>query len=357
MTALPDASWRKRFRQGLLRWYERNKRDLPWRRTDDPYAIWLSEIMLQQTTVPTVERRFAAFLDEFPTIAALAAADERAVLRAWEGLGYYRRARQLHQAAREIVQRHGGAFPRQLDTIRSLPGIGRYTAGAIASIAFDTPAPILEANTQRLFARLLAFRGDPSSTAGQRRLWSMAEAVLPRRHAGTLNQALMELGSLICTPRDPICAECPVAALCRANELGLQASIPKAKPKQRLTPLDEVALVVQRRGRVLLVECADGGRWAGLWDFLRFPKPKPHSPERIAVEARRRGGVEVELGQHLGTIHHGVTRYRIRLDAYRAAALAVDPPPEGVVRKWLLPRELERYPLSTTGRKLARMLD
>ena len=179
-TSAPDAAWRRAFRRQLLAWYRRHKRDLPWRRTSDPYAVWVSEIMLQQTQVATVIPYFERFLRAFPTIRALAAAEERDVLRHWEGLGYYRRARQMHLAARVLVAQHDASFPRELDAVRTLPGIGRYTAGAIASIAFDAPAPILEANTVRLLSRLVAFDGDSASTAGQQTLWSLAEALLPR---------------------------------------------------------------------------------------------------------------------------------------------------------------------------------
>ena len=194
--AVPAGPWRRSFRRRLLAWYDAHARDLPWRRADgDPYAVWLSEIMLQQTQVATVKAYFERFLAAMPTVEKLAAADEHDVLRLWEGLGYYRRARQLHQAARLICSRHGGRFPRDIDQLRRLPGIGRYTAGAILSIAFDQPQPILEANTSRLFSRLLAWSGDAASTAGQKLGWAMAEAVVPRRHPGRFNQALMELGA------------------------------------------------------------------------------------------------------------------------------------------------------------------
>ena len=229
---LPDPPWRQRFRRRLLAWYRRHARDLPWRRHGEPYPIWVSEIMLQQTQVATVRGYFERFMAAFPTIHSLARADEHDVLRLWEGLGYYRRARQMHQAARTIVAEHGGRFPRDAEAVRRLPGIGRYTAGAILSIAFDAREPILEANTIRLLARLLAYSGDPRSAAGSKRLWQMAEALLPRRNAGRFNQALMELGSEVCLPKSPKCDACPVAALCPTRAAGLQDRIP-APNKQR----------------------------------------------------------------------------------------------------------------------------
>ncbi|HOM18841.1 MAG TPA: A/G-specific adenine glycosylase, partial [Thermoguttaceae bacterium] len=209
--------WQKGFRRRLLGWFDRNKRDLPWRRTKDPYAVWLSEIMLQQTQAPTVVRYFERFLAAFPTVHALAQADQAAVLRLWEGLGYYRRAVQLHEAARKIVSEFGGQFPQTLDELLQLPGIGRYTAGAILSIAFDQRQPILEANTLRLWARLLAYPEPTGSASAQRLFWQMAEWVLPHRQVGRFNQALMELGSTVCLPRQPRCPECPVSRFCLAR--------------------------------------------------------------------------------------------------------------------------------------------
>ena len=207
--ALPfDSAWLRTFRRKLRAWYDRHARDLPWRGTRDPYAIWLSEIMLQQTQVETVKPYFQRFLAALPTISALAQADEQQVLRLWEGLGYYRRARQLHQAARRIVVEHDGRFPTDPQSAQRLPGIGRYTAGAILSIAMDQRRPILEANTVRVFSRLLAYDGQTTSSAGQRLLWAAAEAVLPSRDVGRFNQALMELGSEVCRCRAPAYRTC-----------------------------------------------------------------------------------------------------------------------------------------------------
>ena len=353
---LPDGAWRRRFRRRLRTWYQGHARDLPWRRHGDPYPIWVSEIMLQQTQVATVGPYFERFLAAFPTIEALARAREHQVLRLWEGLGYYRRARQLHQAARRIVAEHGGRFPRDPEAVRRLPGIGRYTAGAILSIAFDAREPILEANTTRLFSRLLAFRGDPTSSEGSKRLWAMAEAVLPRREAGTFNQALMELGSEVCLARAPRCEACPVAALCAARAYGLETEIPCPKAKKAYEPRHEAAVIVRRRGRVLLLQCPEGGRWAGLWDFPRFEvhAEQPDAVRRELVEGvRRQTGVVVRPGGHLKTIRHGVTRFRITLDCYEAGYVSqCDGLAEPPVMRWLRPGELGDYPLSTTGRKL-----
>jgi len=358
---LPAAAWRQRFRRLVRGWYAQHARDLPWRHRGDPYPIWISEIMLQQTQVATVKHYFERFLDAFPTIEALARADEQDVLRLWEGLGYYRRARQLHQAARVVVHDHGGTFPRDAEAVRRLPGIGRYTAGAILSIAFDARKPILEANTTRLFTRLLAYRGDPTSAAGNRLLWAMARAVLPRKDVGTYNQALMELGGRVCLGKTPRCRQCPVVSLCRAYAEGLQAKIPATKPKPPPEARHEAALIVRRRGRVLLLKCPDGGRWAGLWDFPRF-LVQSNSAAAIRPELRdhlrRQTGILVEPGRRLKTITHGVTRFRITLDCYEARYLSgPGAKPDATRIRWPRPAELAHYPLNTTARKLARLLD
>jgi A/G-specific adenine glycosylase len=356
---LPDSAWRQAFRRRLLAWYGKHARDLPWRRRRDPYAVWVSEIMLQQTQVGTVKAYFERFVKAFPTIEALATADEHDVLRLWEGLGYYRRARQLHHAAKIIVAELGSRFPRDPQIVRRLPGVGRYTAGAILSIAFDLREPILEANTLRLFARLLAYDGDPRSAEGQHVLWAMAEALLPRREVGRLNQALMELGSEICKNRTPQCEQCPVAMLCRANQQGRQLEIPPPKAKRRMESVRQAAVLVRRRGRVLLLRRPDGGRWAGLWDFPRFPiqSKTPAANRRELVEnVLSLTGVTIALGQHVTTLKHGVTRFRITLECYEAEFVSCDKGrPTQPERRWLRPAELANYPLSSTGRKLARL--
>ncbi len=352
--------WRRLLRRRLLHWFAENARDLPWRKSRNPYRIWVSEIMLQQTQVATVEPYFRRFIKAFPTVRALARADEQQVLRLWEGLGYYRRARQMHQAAQTIVAEHKGRFPTEIEAVLRLPGIGRYTAGAILSIALDVRVPIIEANTLRLWSRLLAFRGDPRSAAGQRMLWDTAEQILPRRHVGQLNQALMELGSLVCTPRDPSCQACPLATLCAARAGGLQHKIPRSAPKQSFLDVREAAVVVRKRGQVLLRRCGSGERWAGLWDFPRFTvdvASRTAAESEVVEKVRQQTGVLVESLEHLTTIKHGVTRYRITLDCHVAKYVSGRTRSgNGAVLKWVQPAALADYPLSTTGRKLARLV-
>ncbi len=353
---LPDAGWKRRFRQRLTRWFSTHARELPWRQTTDPYAIWVSEIMLQQTQVVTVLEYYRRFMAEFPTVVELAAADEAAVLRQWEGLGYYRRARQMHQAARVLVEEHGGRFPREWDSIRALPGVGRYTAGAIASIAWNARRPILEANTIRLFARLLAYREDPRRAAGERLLWEFAEQLLPRNEVGRFNQALMELGSLICTPRAPNCSQCPVQRLCPTRAAGLQEEIPAESRKMVYQQVREAAVIIRRDGQVLLRRCGPQERWAGLWDFPRFVVHSRTAPD-LAVEAATQvaelTGQRIRLGRRLTSMKHGVTRFRITLICHEAEWLGG---PAAADLCWLNPPQLADYPLSVTGRKLSKLL-
>jgi A/G-specific adenine glycosylase len=353
---IPDPAWFRLFHRRLGAWFDHHAKDLPWRRRQDAYAVWISEIMLQQTQVATVCGYFERFLQAFPTVDDLAQADEEQVLRLWEGLGYYRRARQLHAAAKILVTEHDGEFPRDLETARRLPGIGRYTAGAILSIAYDIPQPILEANTIRVFSRLLGYEGDPHSSAGRKLLWSMAESVIPRKRPGRLNQALMELGREVCKARNPLCDRCPVAPLCNALEKGLQDRIPQPKAKPKIEEVREAAVVVRRRGRVLLVKRGDGGRWAGLWDFPRFPLETEHPAARrkeLIEGVRRLTGVTIAPGELLQTLRHSVTRFRITLECYAGeyVSLACESPSPQV--KWVQIAELSKYPLNTTGRNIA----
>ena len=355
-----DARGKQQLRRRLLSWYAKHQRDLPWRRSKNAYRVWVSEVMLQQTQVATVKDYFRRFVKAFPTVKKLAAADEQEVLRLWEGLGYYRRARQLHAAAQAIVDDHNGRFPRDVETLQTLPGIGRYTAGAIVSIAFDQPAPILEANTIRLLSRLIAYREDPTKSAGQRLLWQTAEQLLPTKDVAQFNQALMELGSLVCTPVAPSCGQCPVAQQCAAYDLGLEGEIPISKRKLKFVDVHEAAVVVRKQSRILIRQCAAGERWAGLWDFPRFAIENSGPlfvQDELAEKVCRQTGIQVKGASHLQTLKHGVTRYRITLDCYQAEYVAgrIHNTAEQKVR-WIATRELAELPLSTTGRKLANLI-
>jgi A/G-specific adenine glycosylase len=350
MTHVWDEAAYKVLRRRLMEWFAARARDLPWRKTRDPYRVWISEIMLQQTQVATVIPYYERFMAAFPDESSLAAGSEQEVLRLWEGLGYYRRARNLHAAAKAIVAEHGGKFPRTVEAVRKLPGIGRYTANAILSIALDQRLPILEANTVRLHCRLLAFRGDPATTAAAKLLWEFAEAILPLRDTGRFNQALMELGSLVCVPRSPACGECPLADLCPTRHGGLQDVIPAAAKKTRYEDVSETAVLVRHGARILVRQCGPGERWAGLWDFPRHATPLD---DAVLIEATRQmTGVDIELFRELTVIKHGVTRYRITLRCLEARARSVPDELPPTVR-WVTSEELQELPLSATGRKLA----
>lgn len=375
----PDEPWLRAFRRRLVAWYGKHARQLPWRQTRDAYRVWISEIMLQQTQVATVIPYFHRFIEALPTVGHLAAADEQQVLRLWEGLGYYRRARQLHAAAKVIVAEHGGQFPTDPADIGKLPGIGRYTAAAIASIAFGARAAILEANTRRLYARLLAERGELESSAAQARLWSFAEHLLPRQDCGTFNQALMELGATLCTSRLPQCAACPVAELCPTFAQGLQEEIPRPARKVKIEEVSEAAVIVRSpAGQVLVLRYEPGQRWAGLWDFVRFPLPEGqalHTPSDaspavlqtfLADEVHRRTGYRVWVEpQAIAQIKHPVTRYRITLNAFVAQLAgpqnrrARSTVAEKIQNEstWVDVAQLHHLPLSATGRKLARLVE
>ena len=253
------------FCRALLAWYDREKRELPWRGTQDPYRVWLSEIMLQQTRAEAVAPRYEAFLTRFPTVAALAAADEEAVLKAWEGMGYYSRARNLRRAAMEVVRR--GGFPRSAKEWQKLPGVGAYTAAAVASIAYHEAAPALDGNQARVLSRLLAFEGTVDTP---QRLRAQAEALIDRERPGDYNQALMDLGSGICTPRAPKCETCPVAAFCAARAGGDAESYPRLPPPIARREVEVTVVLAYLGGRVLVRRRPSKGLLAGLWEFPNF---------------------------------------------------------------------------------------
>lgn len=358
-----DGRWRQRLRRRLLLWFDAHARDLPWRRTRDPYAIWVSEIMLQQTQVATVVPYYEAFMRRFPDVRALASADLGDVLRRWEGLGYYRRAKQMHAAAERMVQQHHGQLPDSFAELVALPGIGRYTAGAILSISADQRLPVVEANTVRLYSRLVALRRPPAEAASNRLLWQVAQALLPRERCGRFNQAAMELGALLCTPRRPDCAACPLQKLCPTCREGLQGEIPGRVRTMQYEERAHVAIVARHGDRFFLRRCPPGGHWAGLWDFPRYDLTG-HSnggedPLAVAAEVERRFadefGFAVRIGEKIRTVRHGVTRFRITLDAFAAEADSRGAANDAQ-RGWYRSQEIHDLPLNTTGRKLAKML-
>lgn len=321
----------------LLAWYRRHRRDLPWRESRDPYRVWVSEIMLQQTQVERVKEYFARFLERFPDVQTLARAPEREVLRRWEGLGYYRRARQLHAAAKRIVAEHGGEFPKTAAGLRGLPGIGRYTAGAIASIAFGEREPIVEANSRRVIARLVG-HGEPVGGAGDEPLWRIAAELVPARDPGLFNQAVMDLGATVCTVTRPLCNKCPLAGSCVARATGRVEAIPALPRPRAVKQLRETALVLQAGDRVVVEQRGEGEWWEGLWDF-----------PRAAAGERRKAGDRL-----LGTVTYTVTHHRITC---RVVARRLPRPPAlAKHRRLVSPAALGRLAMTAPGRSIARLL-
>lgn len=351
---MPDPKFDAAARRKLLAWFDRHQRPLPWRADRDPYRVWVSEVMLQQTTVAAVVPYFERFLAAFPTVHALAAADEQDVLKLWAGLGYYRRARHLHAAAKRIVAEYGGVFPDDPAAAAGLPGVGRYILGAVLSQAFDRRLPIVEANSLRVLARLFGYRGDPRAGAGKAWVWAAAEAVLPTRRVGDFNQALMELGALVCTPTAPACGSCPVAAWCVANREGLQEVIPPKKTPPAITEVREVAVVVRDGDKVLFCRRPASARWANMWEFPHA-ETQPDEPPDDAVRrvAKELTGLAVEVGPEVLTVRHGVTRYAITMTAFEARRAG------GEFRsafyaegRWVEPSRLMDFPSGTAQRKL-----
>jgi A/G-specific adenine glycosylase len=339
-------------RRDLLRWYRREKRDLPWRASRDPYRIWISEAMLQQTRVETVIGYYGRFLARFPTVESLARAKPDDVLAVWSGLGYYRRARSLQEAARAIVERHGGRFPRSREELLELPGIGPYTAGAVASIAFDEPEPLVDGNVARVLSRVFALDGAPDSAGQREGLWSLAGDLVPERGAGQWNQALMEFGALVCTPRDPPCGRCPIATRCRALLQGRVGELPLRAVRAASIPVQVVVLAVRRQGRWLLERRPAAGRMAGLW---QLPTTEIHPvPARGRDELVRgklfpiRAPKALRAGPTLCEVRHTITNHRIRAVVKRGTLSARRPP---APLAWVSGRGLTALPLTGMTRK------
>ncbi len=349
-------SLRRRLQTRLLSWFETARRDLPWRRSRDPYAIWISEVMLQQTTVAAVVPYFQRFLHTFPTLRDLAAAPEQEVLRLWEGLGYYRRAHDLHRAAQQLAASHGAILPDDPDVLRELPGMGRYTVGAVLSQAFDRRLPILEANSLRVLCRLFGRRDDPRRGPAQRWLWSVAEHLLPVKRVGDFNQALMELGAVLCTVTAPRCTRCPLTSNCVARRLGLQEEIPAKGPPTAITEVREAAAVIRRGADVLLVQRPESAkRWANLWEVPHGPLGEGESHEAAVARIAAEIGLCVVVGPEIMTIRHGITRYRITMTCYEVEHAG------GEFRSafyrqglWVAPERLADYPVSAPQRRLAK---
>ena len=345
---------RRDFAARLLEWYGRAKRNLPWREVSDPYRVLGSEVMLQQTQVATVIPYFERFVSLFPTVHSLAEASEDEVLACWAGLGYYSRARRLREAARRVVDVYDGAIPDTVEELTTLPGVGRYTAGAVASIAFHKPEPIVDANVARVLARVFAVEGDPRSGSASRALWSHAAALLPTARPHDFNAGLMELGALVCAPAAPDCAACPVAARCLALARGETARFPELAPRRQTVSVEDVAVLVRRDGDIVLTRRPDGGQWAGLWEL---PRVRRQEGEALVVAARRAPmevcGLVVHDPHPFGAIRHSVTHYRIRLHGFVAAFASGEPLAVTCAdARWVDAAGVDAYALPSPQRRL-----
>ena len=308
------------FTEKLMHWYEENARELPWRDHPDPYIVWVSEVMLQQTRIETVIPYFHQWVREFPTITTLASSTQQKVLNLWEGLGYYSRARSLHKASRIIVDEYDGKLPEDMETLMQLPGIGRYTASAILSIAFNKDEPALDGNIRRVLSRVFNIEEPARSTLSEKRLWDLAYKNLPKGEAGNYNQALMDLGATICTPKNPSCLECPIKSECVANTLGVQEERPVPKPSKKIPHHTVTAAVIQRNGKVLIAQRPQKGLLGGLWEFPGGKrKPKEDLTACLQREINEELGVAIQVTEAFGVYQHAYTHFRVTLHAFLCA--------------------------------------
>jgi len=349
----------------LLHWYRLNKRTLPWRDHPDPYAVWVSEIMLQQTRVETVIPYFEKWMQLFPTVSALAKASEQKVLNAWEGLGYYSRARNLHKAAKIIAKEYGGELPRDLERLAQLPGIGRYTLGAISSMAFGMSVAALDGNIKRVYARLFDIAEPVDTSNGDKLLWGIAEKQLPKHDAGDYNQALMDLGATICIPKNPRCLICPVMTLCRARKNGTQDQRPVKTPKKSVPHHVHAAGVIVRRignpprEHVLLSRRPSKGLLGGMWEFpngrvsgdpLEGLAQALKTGYNLRLRANRRS---IQNREPLGIVHHGYSHFSVSVYVYpcQLASEVI-----GETMKWIPLKKLDDYPMGKIDRQIASLL-
>jgi A/G-specific adenine glycosylase len=354
----------------LLNWYKVNKRSLPWRVPGlSPYAVWVSEIMLQQTRVETVIPYYEKWMRIFPTVRALARAPEQAILNAWEGLGYYSRARNFHKAARMVVEKYGGELPRDLDELQKLPGIGRYTAGALASIIFGMDEPALDGNLKRVYARLFDVNEPVDSPAGEKILWKLAKENLPNGKAADFNQALMDLGSMICLPRNPRCLLCPLMYICKACQNGTQELRPVKRPRKDVPQYVHATAIIVRRivpnaspkganpphEKVLLAQRPATGLLGGMWEF---PNGRVNqNPARELAKVLKSGyslRLRVKRKVPLGVFHHAYTHFKVTVHAFVCELTSENSTTKNL--KWVKLRDLDQYPMGKIDRQIANVL-
>jgi A/G-specific adenine glycosylase len=341
------------FRKALIGWYEAHRRDLPWRNTDDPYRIWVSEVMLQQTQVATVVPYYHRFLEHFEDLESLAGADSQAVLKVWEGLGYYARARNLHRAAGIVLKEHHGVIPNRWAEFRRLPGVGDYIAAAVLSLAFAKPYPVVDGNVKRVLARLLVMKHPVNKSSSDKTFREMAGTLLDQKNSGTFNQAIMELGAIVCKPRQPLCEPCPVQKLCRAYRSGQVLNYP-AKLKRPPIPQYRIAVgVVFKNGRVLITRRKPSGLLGGLWEFPGGKIQPGEGPAAACIrEIKEEVNLAIEVDSHLSRVKHAYTHFKIVMDvfccSYVAGRVALNGPVE---HRWINLNKLDDFPFPKANHK------
>ena len=349
------SSQKKAFRDDLVAWYEQGKRDMPWRRTDDPYRIWLSEVMLQQTRVDQAQPYYERFTAAFPTVEALAAADLDTVLRLWEGLGYYSRARNLHKAARIVVDTFEGRFPDTYDAIRTLPGVGTYTAAAVLSIAFGLPHAVLDGNVIRVLTRAFVIEDEVNQSGTRKQLQALADALLDPSRPGDFNQAMMELGATLCTPKTPRCPRCPLRSVCGAFAAGTPEAFPVKKKKAPVPHYDIAAgLIFDDKGRLLIQRRPEDKMLGGLWEFPGGKcEPGETLEETCRRELREELGIDVEIEDLFGKVAHAYTHFKITMYAFRCRIRTGTPASqEGLPLRWVPLANLTDYAFPRANRRL-----
>jgi A/G-specific adenine glycosylase len=337
-----------RIRARLLDWYRRNRRPLPWRASRDAYRVWVSEVMLQQTTASAVVPYYGRFLARFGTLKALAAAQEDEVLALWSGLGYYHRARNLLRGARHLAAHHASRFPSSLEAALAIPGVGLYTASAVLSIAYGVALPVVDGNVRRVLARLYALRGERFRKDGP--FYNLAEELLDASAPGDFNQALMELGATLCTPRRPACPACPLRASCEARARGIEEELPESRRRHPPVAVTVAAALIEHDGQLLLVRRPAGRLLSRLWELPQTGLEGERRPD-LARELRERHGLLIEKGPLVAEARHAITYRRIRVLAYRSR-LTRRPPPDPERFRWATPDELQSLPVSSLTRKL-----
>ena len=347
--------------QKLLDWYDQNARLMPWRGCADPYGVWISEIMLQQTQVETVIPYYQRWMERFPDLASLAAATEQQILQLWEGLGYYSRARNLLKAAHKLTEENGGKLPANRQALQKLPGIGPYTAGAIASIAFGLDEATLDGNIRRVLARLFNISVPARSKEGEACLWDLARQSLPGGRASDYNQALMDLGAVICTPRAPNCPACPLGSFCQAFVLGVQEQRPVMAARPAVPHVLVMAAVIEDgAGKVLITRRPSRGLLGGMWEFPggKLEEGEDH-PSGLKREIREELDAEIEVGAAFGVYQHAYTHFKVTLHAYRCRLLDGSLPKllEASDMRWVTARELSQYPMGKIDRQISKRLE